>query len=310
MADRLLFSIVVPTYNEERDIRRALDALVRLKYPHREIVVVDDSTDRTPEIVREYAPQGVKLIRPPVPRGPAAARNLGVREARGDVLVILQADDFLPEDFLDQILPHYERGADYVLVESQVTNEEKLFPRFVEAQHHYVEDGQTWINWTEGFSCRREAALAVGLFPEDYPIPFVAGDDGTFANALERHGYRKVIDKSIVVFHAAPETFRDFWHSRRIRGRGAVLIKHYIEGKGKARVAMWILLRTAYTAAMILSGHLLRAWRIARRSPRGWRDTIPFWYANVVQDIAARGGEWGVLWELVRGPRCPVPAMR
>jgi glycosyltransferase involved in cell wall biosynthesis len=300
MADPLIFSIVVPTYNEEQDIRRALDALVCLAYPHREIIVVDDSTDRTPDIVREYAVRGVRLVRPDVRRGPAAARNLGIREATGDVLVILQADDFPPKDFLDRILPHYERGADYVLVESQVTNEEKLFPRFVEAQHHYVEDGQTWINWTEGFSCRRDAALAVGLFPADYPIPFLAGDDGTFANALESHGYRKVIDKSIVVFHAAPETFRDFWFSRHIRGGGAVLIKHYIEGKGRLRVLLWVVMRTVYTLGMTVSGHPVRALRIAIRSPRGLWDVVPFWYANVVQDIATRVGEWAVLWKLWR----------
>jgi glycosyltransferase involved in cell wall biosynthesis len=45
------FSIIIPTYNEERGIGATLEALLSLDYPDREIIVVDDSSDRTPEIV-------------------------------------------------------------------------------------------------------------------------------------------------------------------------------------------------------------------------------------------------------------------
>jgi glycosyltransferase involved in cell wall biosynthesis len=51
------FSIIIPTYNEERDIAATLEALLGLDYPDREIIVVDDSSDRTPEIVGGYARQ-------------------------------------------------------------------------------------------------------------------------------------------------------------------------------------------------------------------------------------------------------------
>lgn len=49
-----LVSVVVPTYNEARDIRRTLDALVNQTYPAKEIIVIDDSTDEIPVIVQEY----------------------------------------------------------------------------------------------------------------------------------------------------------------------------------------------------------------------------------------------------------------
>ena len=69
------FSIIIPTYNEERDIAATLEALLGLDYPDREILVVDDSSDRTPEIVGGYARQGVRLIHPGG-GGRCEARNL------------------------------------------------------------------------------------------------------------------------------------------------------------------------------------------------------------------------------------------
>src|SRR5208337_3249476 len=51
------FSIIIPTCNEERDIAATLEALLGLDYPDWEIVVLDDSSDRTPEIVGGYARQ-------------------------------------------------------------------------------------------------------------------------------------------------------------------------------------------------------------------------------------------------------------
>src|SRR5690606_4369607 len=59
-------SITVPAYNEEGQIRGTLDSLLRTDYPaeKRQILVVSDaSTDRTDDIVREYADRGVQLLR-------------------------------------------------------------------------------------------------------------------------------------------------------------------------------------------------------------------------------------------------------
>lgn len=69
------FSIVVPTYNEERDIASTLDRLVALDWSDYEVLVVDDSIDRTPDIVLTYADQGVRLIRPENARATAAPKT-------------------------------------------------------------------------------------------------------------------------------------------------------------------------------------------------------------------------------------------
>jgi cellulose synthase/poly-beta-1,6-N-acetylglucosamine synthase-like glycosyltransferase len=85
-----IVSIVVPAYNEERQIRGAIEALLAQDYPadRRQIVILSDaSTDRTDEIVLEYRDQGVELLRMPVRGGKTAAENASSSVLRGEIVV-------------------------------------------------------------------------------------------------------------------------------------------------------------------------------------------------------------------------------
>lgn len=294
-------SIIVPTYNEEADICRTLDALVRLNYPHKEILVVDDSTDSTPTLVKRYEAKGVMLLHGNR-QGRCAARNMGIEKASGEILIILNADVLLSPDFIDRILPHYRKGADYVLVESKVANDQYLFPRFVEALHHFSYDGQDWIEWTEGFSCRRRAALDVGMFPMDFPVPLVAGEDGFFGEKLSKK-HKKVIDRSIVVYSIAPHTFRDYWRARK--EKGSPLEKFFLRNVPLVKLAGWLCLKTVYIAGQILLAFpaCIQSFRISRFSPNKIGDIIPFFYAYCVQQAAMLVGAWQGVMVLFRNIR-------
>ena len=87
---RPLVSIVIPAYNEERQIRGAIEALIAQDYPtdRRQILILSDaSTDRTDDIVREYAGKGVELLRMPVRSGKTAAENASCALLRGDIII-------------------------------------------------------------------------------------------------------------------------------------------------------------------------------------------------------------------------------
>jgi cellulose synthase/poly-beta-1,6-N-acetylglucosamine synthase-like glycosyltransferase/peptidoglycan/xylan/chitin deacetylase (PgdA/CDA1 family)/spore germination protein YaaH len=91
-------SIIVPAYNEERVIEATIRSLLNSDYENFEIIVVDDgSQDRTSEVVREqFGGQSlVKLFTEPN-AGKAAALNFGLRFAKGDVIVALDADTQFP----------------------------------------------------------------------------------------------------------------------------------------------------------------------------------------------------------------------
>src|SRR5437868_12853054 len=87
-AIRPTVTVVLPAYNEERQIAGALDCLVQQNYPKdllQIIVVSDASADRTDEIVRQYADRGVQLLRMPVRGGKTACENAALAIIRGDI---------------------------------------------------------------------------------------------------------------------------------------------------------------------------------------------------------------------------------
>lgn len=95
-------SVIVTTYNHARYLRDAIESIRGQSHPADEIIVVDDGSSDHPETVTaEFA--GVELIRQ-ANQGLSAARNTGLRAARGQYILFLDADDRLTEIALDTLL--------------------------------------------------------------------------------------------------------------------------------------------------------------------------------------------------------------
>lgn len=95
-----MISIVIPLYNKASHIARTLESVFSQTYTDYEIVVVDDgSTDGSADIVAEISDPRIRLVRQPN-AGVSAARNLGIREARGEFVALLDADDLWNPDYL------------------------------------------------------------------------------------------------------------------------------------------------------------------------------------------------------------------
>ncbi|GFO66045.1 glycosyltransferase [Geomonas paludis] len=106
-------SVIIAAYNAERYIAQAIDSVLAQSHPCVECIVVDDgSTDGTADIVRGYGSRVRYLYQENAER--SAARNNGMREASGDLISFLDADDLLaPEKLAEQAAflaqhPHYD----------------------------------------------------------------------------------------------------------------------------------------------------------------------------------------------------------
>lgn len=108
-------SVLVPTYNRAHLLDRCLNSILFQTYQNFEIIVVDDgSTDNTKEIINRFKDQSIRYFRHKQNRGEGAARNTGLKEARGDYIAFLDSDDeWLPEK-LEKQMKIFERLSEKV----------------------------------------------------------------------------------------------------------------------------------------------------------------------------------------------------
>ena len=103
-------TVIIAAYNEERDLADKLQNTLSLDYPksHLEVIVTSDcSTDRTDEIVRSFASNGVRLHRQSERLGKTAAQNAAVEQARGEIIVFSDATTQYRPDVLRVMMPSF-----------------------------------------------------------------------------------------------------------------------------------------------------------------------------------------------------------
>jgi len=89
-----LVSVIIPAYNAEPYLRRAIDSVLAQTYPCIEIIVINDgSTDGTEPLVNSYTNQAIHLVSKEN-GGMSSARNAGIRAAQGEFIAYLDADDY------------------------------------------------------------------------------------------------------------------------------------------------------------------------------------------------------------------------
>ncbi|MBC9073648.1 glycosyltransferase [Thauera sp. CAU 1555] len=184
-----LVSVVIPAYNAEAFVLDAIRSVQAQGYAPLDIVLVDDgSRDRTVELVRAAAPE-VRIVSQPN-AGVAAARNTGLREARGDYICFLDADDgWFPGKLaaqVDYLQRHPDTGLVYhhwLVWEADADGRYRLPAMAAPAQPGEIVPALSgWIYTKLLFDCivhtstvmiRREIAEAVGFFD----TALVAGED-------------------------------------------------------------------------------------------------------------------------------------
>jgi len=98
-------TLIIPVYNGQKKIERCLESLLGQTYKNIEIIVVNNgSTDNTEKIIREFMKEDkkIKLIQQPK-QGPGPAKNVAAKQAKGDVLVFIDSDEYLHRDYIEKL---------------------------------------------------------------------------------------------------------------------------------------------------------------------------------------------------------------
>ncbi len=87
-------SIIIPTYNREHLLGRAIQSVLDQTYQNFELIIVDDgSTDDTEKLVKSFNSEKIRYIWHGENKGPSAARNTGIQSAKGDYIAFQDSDD-------------------------------------------------------------------------------------------------------------------------------------------------------------------------------------------------------------------------
>jgi GT2 family glycosyltransferase len=209
-------TVVVPAFNAEGTIEACVRSLVELRYPAEalELVVVDNgSSDGTRAVLERFADR-IAIVEEPR-RGPAAARNAGIRRARGEVVAFTDADCTVAPDWLDELVEPLD-DPEVGIVGGAILAREgaNAAERYGETIHDHRSALLVWrppyaitMNWAS----RRAVLDEVGLFDE----AFRRCEDIDLSYRIGRAGYSLVYQPSAVVRHrneqSLPGLSREGW---------------------------------------------------------------------------------------------------
>lgn len=205
-----LVSVIVPYFNMGRYILRTMESVLASTYSNLEVVLVDDrSTDEHSQMVLRKIEQAerfgaVRVVRAPTNVGLSGARNLGIREARGDYIFTLDSDDLIRDDFIAVAVDALERNPEFSLVVPQTAFiSDEASPTEIKVVDHAIFIGEAIRGGS--FANRYSTATSLGRreiyteFPYDENLS--SYEDWDFYSRLAWAGKRFIVTSDIYFYY-------------------------------------------------------------------------------------------------------------
>jgi teichuronic acid biosynthesis glycosyltransferase TuaG len=278
-------SVVIPAYNAEAFLARAIRSVEAQSFQDFEIVVVDDgSSDRTAEILHDFP--GVRFIRQPH-LGAAAARNRALEEATGELVAFLDADDeWLPEklarqlEFMNELSSSFSYTDSYVMRDGRRQRYSALaYPYRGEILTPLIEDwlDQAFITInTVVASC--DLVRSVGGLERD--IPTASNEDYGLWLKLALRGTRfDYLDEPLAIYHRGHES--DSSDTVAMVERHRVALQYFSSTYDFAAEAREQIATALARSNATLAVELLKE--------RRFREAMPYLRRSRVRDFARKG---------------------
>jgi len=212
-----LISVIIPMYNAEKTIKECIESLLNQDFPKYcyEVIVVDNnSTDRSVEVIKSYP---IRIVHCPK-RGAYVARNTGARYARGEILAFTDADCVVSKNWLREIYNSFRDG-DIAAVQGpgNLTFQRDLKVK-VECLTREMTKEAFWGD-TKNFAVRKSVFEKVGGFEQ-----FFTGCDALFLQTLRSKGYNVIFNENMIVYHYFPTDFLKLIKKNWRHGFGDVYI--------------------------------------------------------------------------------------
>jgi len=211
-------SIIIPSYNEQKDLGEAIRSLSEQSFKDFEVIVVDDgSTDQPPKIAKEL---GARVFRQSH-KGPGAARNLGAKNAKGAVLVFVDSDMTFDKDYLKNLIGPIKKGIMGTTHEQEIVkNTTNIWGRCWGKIRVNKEEAQ---NVKIFRAIKKDKFLEMGGFNPKYGY----ADDQTF---WFEYRIKPIVAKNTICYHKNPDTLNGVY--KQSRWIGASIENPIVSGRG------------------------------------------------------------------------------
>jgi glycosyltransferase involved in cell wall biosynthesis len=203
-----MFSIIIPTFNGGARIAACLGALLgQTAGEDAEILVINDgSTDDTAEVVARYS--GVRLVNQSN-SGPAAARNRGVLEARGEIILFTDDDCEPGPGWLAAMTGPFKDPTVVGVKGVYRTRQRRLVARFVQIEYedkYRLMSGASEIDFIDTYSAgfRRDRFLEMNGYDTSFPV--ACAEDVELSYRMSNRGWIMKFVPAAIVYHTHPDT--------------------------------------------------------------------------------------------------------
>ncbi len=212
-----MISVIIPVYNEEGVILDCLKSLENQSYQDFEVIVIDDgSVDKTLQKLQNSKTQKINIFTQKH-KGAGAARNLGAKHAKGDILVFVDSDMTFDRDFLKNLTKPIIKGKTKGTFskDEYVANWDNIWARC----YNYNEGWEDKKRHPKNYPDTQPVFRAILKSEFDKVGGFIAGgydDDWSLSKKL---GYEAAIAPNAIYYHKNPETLTEIYNHAKWVGK-------------------------------------------------------------------------------------------
>jgi len=225
-------SVIIPTYNRKKVLKRCLETLFNQNFSKDDyqIVLVDNgSTDGTEKMIKKLSPPCDFLFLREERKGPHIARNLGIKHAKGEIIIFVDSDILTPPDFIKEHVKFHQIYGEKVIVSGPTVRTSNLMDDFSDIEKRKKEEkffnlsGPSFI--TSNLSVRKKYLTKVGGFDEDFEG--LGWHDWELGYRLTKIGLFAKRNVNAIVYHYKEKrdlsNLKELMKRRIERGKNAVL---------------------------------------------------------------------------------------
>ncbi len=264
-----LITVIIPTYNRVKILSRAIKSVLKQTYQNFELIIVDDcSTDNTQKALKKFKDKRIFYIKHKKRKGASAARNTGIKKAKGKYLAFLDSDDcWLPEK-LEKQLATLQKNKNAGIVYSRfwiVKNGKKKLCCWPEIKKY-----NGWLHrqllignfiTTSSVLVKRQIFDKVGLFDKKLP----AYQDWEFFLRASLYEQFAFIDKPLLTQYQNRKDRISADKNKLTKAVRYILKKHGREIKKDRKI---------YARFLSMAGFKLKAWLLQPTNLRYLKETL------------------------------------